>query len=75
MINLMKKNRNFRIFWGASCISGIGDYVDDIAFAMLIYMVTESTLITSYVFAIKMILSFVSMFTSSIVDYSNKKTY
>lgn len=73
MIKLLKKNRNFRIFWEASCISGIGDYVDDIAFAMLIYMITESTLITSYVFAIKMILSFVSMFTSSIVDYSNKK--
>ena len=40
------------------------DYVDDIAF---------STLITSYVFAIKMILSFISMFTSTIVDYNNKK--
>lgn len=38
--------------------------MDDIAF---------STLITSYVFAIKMILSFVSMFTSTIVDYNNKK--
>ena len=73
MINLLKKNRNFRIFWKASCINAIGDYVDDIAFAMLIYTVSESTLITSYVFAIKMILSFVSMFTSSIVDYNNKK--
>lgn len=57
----------------ASCISGIGDYVDDIAFSMLIYKFTESTLLTSYVFAIKMILSFVSMFTSTIVDYNNKK--
>lgn len=73
MFKLLKKNKNFRIFWEASCISGIGDYVDDIAFAMLIYRITESTLITSYVFAIKMILSFVSMFTASIVDYSNKK--
>lgn len=73
MIKLLKKNRNFRIFWEATCISGIGDYVDDIAFSMLIYMFTESTLITSYVFAIKMILSFVSMFTATIVDYNNKK--
>lgn len=75
MIKLLKKNRNFRIFWEATCISGIGDYVDDIAFSMLIYMFTESTLITSYVFAIKMILSFVSMFTATIVDYNNKKKY
>lgn len=73
MIKLLKKNSNFRIFWEATCISGIGDYVDDIAFSMLIYMFTESTLITSYVFAIKMILSFVSMFTATIVDYNNKK--
>ncbi len=73
MFELLKRNRNFRIFFEASCISGIGDYVDDIAFSMLIYKFTESTLITSYVFAIKMILSFVSMFTSTIVDYNNKK--
>lgn len=73
MIKLLKKNKNFRIFFFASCISGIGDYIDDIAFSMLIYTLTESTLITSYVFAIKMILSFISMFTSTIVDYNNKK--
>ncbi len=73
MISILKRNKNFRLFWISSCISGIGDYVDDIAFAVLIYSVTESALITSYVFAIKMALSFVSMFTSSIVDRNNKK--
>jgi|GEM_PF-1188980 len=73
MLDLLKRNKNFRILWLSSCISGIGDYFDDIAFAMLIYMVTNSTLITSYVFGIKMILSFISMFTSTFVDNSNKK--
>ena len=73
MINLLKKNKNFRLFFASICASGVGDYIDDIAFALLIYTVTESTLIMSYVFAIKILLSFVSVFTSSIVDYNNKK--
>ena len=73
MINLLKKNKNFRLFFASICTSGVGDYIDDIAFALLIYTVTESTLIMSYVFAIKILLSFVSVFTSSIVDYNNKK--
>lgn len=30
MFELLKRNQNFRIFFEASCISGIGDYVDDI---------------------------------------------
>lgn len=74
MKNLLKKNRNFRNFWIASSISTIGDFVDDIAFAQLVYIVTKSTLITSYVFAIKIIFSFLSVFTSAFVDrYSKKK--
>ena len=73
MIRLLTINKNFRLFWMASCISSIGDYVDDIAFSMLVYLYTKSTLITSYVFAIKLIFSFVSMFTASIVDHNNKK--
>lgn len=73
MIRLLTINKNFRLFWMASCISSVGDYVDDIAFSMLVYLYTKSTLITSYVFAIKLIFSFVSMFTASIVDHNNKK--
>lgn len=74
MKNLLKKNHNFRNFWIASSISTIGDFVDDIAFAQLVYIVTKSTLITSYVFAIKIIFSFLSVFTSAFVDrYSKKK--
>ena len=73
MIDLLKRNKNFRFFFSSLCISGTGDYIDDIAFALLIYTVTKSTLIMSYVFAIKIILSFISVCTSSIVDYSNKK--
>ena len=42
MKNLLKKNRNFRNFWIASSISTIGDFVDDIAFAQLVYIVTKS---------------------------------
>ena len=72
MKNLLKKNRNFRNFWIASSISTIGDFVDDIAFAQLVYIVTKSTLITSYVFAIKIIFSFLYVcFCRSIFQEEN----
>ena len=35
-----------------------GDYIDDIAFAQLVYSITKSTLFSSYVFAVKIVFSF-----------------
>lgn len=64
MKQLFIKNKNFRFFWIASCISTIGDFVDDIAFAQLVYFVTKSTLLTSYVFAIKVVFTFLSTLTA-----------
>ena len=73
MKQLFIKNKNFRFFWIASCISTIGDFVDDIAFAQLVYFVTKSTLLTSYVFAIKVVFTFLSTLTATYVDRHNKK--
>lgn len=64
MKQLFRNNRDFRFFWVASSISTLGDFVDDIAFAQLVYFVTQSTLLTSYVFAIKVIFTFLSTLTS-----------
>ena len=73
MRQLLKTNKNFRLFWMAISISSLGDYVDDIAFAQLVYLVTKSTLLTSYVFAIKIVFTFLSVFTATYVDRHNKK--
>lgn len=73
MKTLLLKNKNFRYFWLASNISVIGDFVDDIAFAQLVYVVTKSTLLTSYVFAIKILCSICGFFSATFVDRSNKK--
>lgn len=73
MKELLKSNRNFRFFWLSSCLASLGDYVDDIAFAQLVYLVTESTLLTSYVFVIKIIFTFASIFTATYIDCHKKK--
>lgn len=73
MKQLFRNNRDFRFFWVASSISTLGDFVDDIAFAQLVYFVTQSTLLTSYVFAIKVIFTFLSTLTATYVDRHNKK--
>lgn len=70
---LLKNNKNFRCFWAATSITTIGDFVDDIALAQLIYLITRSTLFTSYVFAIKIVLTFLSVFTAAFVDKRSKK--
>lgn len=73
MTQLLKNNANFRRYWVAICITSIGDYIDDIAFAQLVYIITKSTLLMSYVFAIKIVLTFLSIFTATYVDKHNKK--
>lgn len=67
------KNTNFIKLYIARCISSFGDSLDDIAFAMLVYKITQSTLLTSYVFVIKIIFSFTSIFTAVLADRLNKK--
>ena len=73
MKQLLKNNANFRRYWIAICITSIGDYIDDIAFAQLVYIITKSTLLMSYVFTIKIVLTFLSIFTATYVDKHNKK--
>lgn len=73
MLQILKQNKNFRNFFFATNINIIGDYIDDIAMAQLIFEITKSTLLMSYVFAIKIILSFLSIFTATYVDKHNKK--
>ena len=73
MLQLIKSNKGFRYFWFASSVSTVGDYVDDIAFAQLVYLITESTLLSSYVFAIKIMISILGIFTSTFVDRHSKK--
>lgn len=73
MKKLFINNKSFRLFWIASSISTLGDFVDDIAFAQLVYFVTQSTLLTSYVFSIKVVFSFLSTFSATYVDKHDKK--
>lgn len=73
MYKQLFKEKDFLKIYFARCISCFGDSIDDIAFAMLIYNLTESTFLTSYVFAIKMFFTFTSIFTAAIADRSNKK--
>lgn len=61
------------MFLSASVAFAEEDYVDDIAFAQLVYLVTESTLLTSYVFVIKIIFTFASIFTATYIDCHKKK--
>lgn len=72
-MNVLRINKNFRCFFAASCISVVGDFVDDIAFAQLVYEVTRSALLMSYVFIVKIIFMAVSIFFASLVDRSNKQ--
>lgn len=71
-MNLLKKNADFRKFFCATIVSNIGDYVDDIVFVQLVYLITKSTLFTSYVFAIKMVFVFFSIFMATLADRLNK---
>lgn len=72
-MNLMIKHKNFRYFIISTLISSIGDIVDDIAFMQLIYLITKSTMLSGYVFIIKIVMTFLSVFTSAFVDRFNKK--
>lgn len=72
-MKMLLNNINFRNYFIGVLISNIGDYMDDIAMAQIIYLITKSTFITSYVFAIKIICSLISIFTSTVVDLGNKK--
>lgn len=67
------KNKNFAKVYISTCISRFGDGLDDIAFAIILYSISKSTLVTSYVFAIKVIFSFITIFTGALSDRMNKK--
>ena len=73
MKNLFISNKQFRLFLIAVITSNAGDYIDDIAFAQLVYLVTNSTLFSSYVFAVKIIFSMFSIFSATLADKLNKK--
>lgn len=54
-------------------ISAIGDIVDDVAFMQLVYILTNSTVLSGYIFIVKIIITFLGIFMSSIADKWNKK--
>lgn len=74
MYKQVLKNKDFLKVYLATCISSFGDGLDDIAFALLVYKISNSTFISSYVFAIKIICSFFTIFTGALADRVRKKT-
>lgn len=73
MKQLFASNKKFRLFLLSGIVSNAGDYIDDIAFAQLVYITTKSTLLSSYVFAIKIVFSVVSIFSATLADKLSKK--
>lgn len=73
MNKLFISNKKFRLFLIAVIFSNAGDYIDDIAFAQLVYLITNSTLFSSYVFAIKILFSIFSIFSATLADKLSKK--
>lgn len=73
MYKKVLKNKNFIKVYFSTCISAFGDGLDDIAFALILYSVSKSTLVISYVFAIKVVFSFMTIFTGALSDRFNKK--
>lgn len=73
MRKLLVSNKKYSLFLVAVIFSNAGDYIDDIAFAQLVYLITKSTLFSSYVFAVKIIFSIFSIFSATLADKFNKK--
>ena len=67
------RNKNFNYFISSLMISAIGDIVDDVAFMQLVYILTNSTVLSGYIFIVKIIITFLGIFMSSIADKWNKK--
>ena len=67
------RNKNFNYFISSLMISAIGDIVDDVAFMQLVYILTNSTVLSGYTFIVKIIITFLGIFMSSIADKWNKK--
>lgn len=61
MKELFVSNKRYRLFLIGVVVSNAGDYIDDIAFAQLVYSITKSTLFSSYVFAVKIVFSFLNI--------------
>ena len=73
MKELFVSNKRYRLFLIGVVVSNAGDYIDDIAFAQLVYSITKSTLFSSYVFAVKIVFSFLNILSATLVDKWNKK--
>ena len=73
MKELFVSNKRYRLFLIGVVVSNAGDYIDDIAFAQLVYSITKSTLFSSYVFAVKIVFSFLNILSATLVDKRNKK--
>lgn len=73
MKELFVSNKRYRLFLIGVVVSNAGDYIDDIAFAQLVYSITKSTLFSSYVFAVKIGFSFLNILSATLVDKWNKK--
>lgn len=75
MKELLIKNKSFRYYFICNSISKIGDFVDDIAFAQLAYLITQSTMFMSFIFIIKLVLSFLTIFSSAFLERINKRIF
>lgn len=75
MKQLMNQNKQLKYFFWCNSISKMGDFIDDIAFAQLAYLITNSTLYMALIYIIKIIFSFFAVLFAPLIDKVNKKFY
>ncbi|MGL5383651.1 MAG: MFS transporter, partial [Culicoidibacterales bacterium] len=54
-------------------LSALGDRIDDIAFIVILYGLTQSTFLTSIVFIFKLLFSFTAIITATFIDRFDRK--
>ncbi|MGL6228873.1 MAG: MFS transporter [Culicoidibacterales bacterium] len=73
MIQLLQENKNYRLFFSGHILSALGDRIDDIAFIVILYGLTQSTFLTSIVFIFKLLFSFTAIITATFIDRFDRK--
>lgn len=73
-MDLVRKNRNFRLLLTGSLISGFGDYLYDIAITLLIYDISKSIDAIAYMWISKAALRMLILYAGGIItDKFNRK--
>lgn len=70
-LNLIKDNNFLKLFFARN-ISIFGDSIDDVAFVLMIYKLTGSSLMMGIVMSVKIIVSFCSIFFGVLADKIQK---